>query len=105
MMGVGGLAPAHNTGLGRDKLAVELVAQSARSGRDSVMLEIWDVVLRAVQGFPRYYFVSRHIGWRRDLRDRGFALTVRQRLQFGEFLTKCIFDEQRIRGVEGVLGW
>ena len=43
MMGVGGLASAHNTGLGRDKLAVEFVAQSARFGRDSVMLEIWEV--------------------------------------------------------------
>jgi hypothetical protein len=40
MMGVGGLAPAHNAGLGRHKLAVELVAQSARSGRDSIMLKI-----------------------------------------------------------------
>ena len=27
-----------------------------------------------------------------------------QRLQFGDFLTKCVFNEQRIRGVEGVLG-
>jgi hypothetical protein len=43
MMGVGGLAPAHNAGLGRHKLAVELVAQSARSGRDSIVLEIWEV--------------------------------------------------------------
>ena len=40
MMGVGGLASADNTWLGRDKLAVEFVAQSARFGRDSVMLEI-----------------------------------------------------------------
>ena len=53
MMGVGGLASAHNTGLGRDKLAVELVAQSARSGRDSIMLKIWEVVLRAVQELLR----------------------------------------------------
>ena len=43
MMGVGGLATAHNTGLGRHKLAVKLVAQSARFGRDSVVLEIWEV--------------------------------------------------------------
>ena len=43
MMGVGGLATAHNTGLGRHKLAVKLVAQSARFGRDSVVLEICEV--------------------------------------------------------------
>ena len=34
---------AHNTGLRRDKLAVELVAQPARSGRDSIMLKIWEL--------------------------------------------------------------
>ena len=40
MMGVGGLASAHQTGLGRDKLPMAFVAQSARFGRDSVVLEI-----------------------------------------------------------------
>jgi hypothetical protein len=39
-MGVGGLASAHNTGLRRDKLAVRLVAQSARFGDNSIMLKI-----------------------------------------------------------------
>ena len=43
MMGVRGLASAHNTWLGRDKLTVELVAQSARFGRDSVMFEVCEV--------------------------------------------------------------
>ena len=104
-MGVGGLASAHNTGLGRDKLAVELVAQSARSGRDSVVLEIWEVCGGPVRLCGCTGCVKSHLGWRGDLRERGFALTVRQRLQFGDFLTKCIFNEQRIRGVEGVLGW
>ena len=104
MMGVGGLASAHNTGLGRDKLAVELVAQSARFGRDSIMLKIWEVVAGR-SGSAAVRFVRSHLGWRRDLRHRGFALTISQRPQFGDFLAKCVFDEQRIRGVEGVLGW
>ena len=103
-MGVGGLATAHQTGLRRDKLAVEFVAQSARSGRDSVVLEIWEVCGRPVRVCGCTGCVRSHLGWRRDLRGRGFAWTIRQRLQFGDFLTKCIFDEQRIPGVEGVLG-
>ena len=54
MMGVGGLAPAHHTGLGRDKLAVELVAQSARFGRDSVVLEIGRLCCGQVQDLLLY---------------------------------------------------
>ena len=98
-MGVGGLASAHNTGLRRDKLAVELVAQSARSGRDSVVLEIWELCCGQCRSF------CSQLGRRRHLRDKGVALRLSQRSQFGEFLAKCVFDEQRIRGVEGVLGW
>jgi len=41
MMGVGRLAPAHHTRL-RDKLAVALVTQSARSGHDGMLFEISD---------------------------------------------------------------
>ena len=39
------------------------------------------------------------------LRHKGVALRLSQRSQFGEFFAKRVFDEQRIRGVEGVLGW
>ena len=40
MMGVGGLASANQTRLGRDELPMSLVAQPARFGGDSVVLEI-----------------------------------------------------------------
>ena len=63
MMGVGGLAPAHQTGLGRDKLAVELVAQSARFGRDSVVLEIWEVCGGPVRVCCCTGCVRSHLGW------------------------------------------
>src|SRR4249919_2669181 len=99
MMGVGGLATAHQTGLGRDKLAVELVAQSARSGRNSIMLKIWELCCGQCRSF------CSELGRRRHLRHKGVALRLSQRSQFGEFFAKRVFDEQRIRGVEGVLGW
>jgi hypothetical protein len=99
MMGVGGLASAHNTGLGRDKLEVELVAQSTRFGRDSIMLKIRELCCGQCRDF------CSQLGLRRHLRHKGVALSLSRRSQFGEFLAKRVFDEQRIRGVEGVLGW
>ena len=43
VMGVGGLASAHQTGLGRDELPMALVAQPARFGRNSIMFEICEL--------------------------------------------------------------
>ena len=63
MMGVGGLASAHNTWLGRDKLTVELVAQSARFGRDSVVLEIWEVCGGPVRVCGCIGCVRSDLGW------------------------------------------
>ena len=63
MMGVGGLASAHNTGLGRDKLAVKLVAQPAGFGRDSVVLEISDVCGGPVRVCGYIVCVRSDLGW------------------------------------------
>ena len=62
MMGVGGLAAANQTGLRRDKLAVALVAQSARFGRDSVMFEIWEVCGGPVRAFCCTGCARSHLG-------------------------------------------
>jgi hypothetical protein len=63
MMGVGGLASADNTWLGRDKLTVESVAQSARFGRDSVVLEIWEVRGGPVRVCDCSGCVRNDLGW------------------------------------------
>ena len=58
------------------------------------MLEI-RVVLRAVQDLLQSAPMAT------ALRGKGVALNFRLMLQFGHFLRNAIFNEQRIRGVEG----
>ena len=51
VMGVGRLPRAYQARLGGYKLPMELVAQSARFGRNSVVLEIWEVCGGPVRAF------------------------------------------------------